>query len=121
MGAHKLKIALAVAMVMLIRSAVGVPSGEVECSTVTGFLSACSTFIAYGLPDPLPGSPCCDAMNNLHYIAASGDNRRSVCRCFMGIVSSYHPNATAIATLPGLCGISLGFIVDPNTDCNYLR
>ncbi|XP_065854438.1 putative non-specific lipid-transfer protein 14 [Euphorbia lathyris] len=105
-------------VVMLVWFGGKVTTGEVECGTVNGFLSACSTFIAYGLPDPLPGSPCCDAMNHLYFIAESGDNRRSVCRCFMGVISSYHPNATAIATLPGLCGISLGFIVDPNTDCN---
>ncbi|KAF2320329.1 hypothetical protein GH714_027156 [Hevea brasiliensis] len=67
--------------------------------------------------DPLPGSPCCNAMISLRLIAESGDNRRSVCRCFMGLIAAYNPLGTAVATLPGLCGINLGFVVYPNTDC----
>ncbi|KAK7279989.1 hypothetical protein RJT34_25051 [Clitoria ternatea] len=87
----------------------------VECSTVSQLFSACSYFIAYGSPDPIPGSPCCDAMFSLNIVANSADNRQYVCRCLMGLIDSYNSNANAIGTLPGLCGISLGFTIDPNT------
>ncbi|KAF3433020.1 hypothetical protein FNV43_RR24122 [Rhamnella rubrinervis] len=93
-----------------------------ECSTITALVSACSTFITYGSPDPFPGSPCCDAMASLNTLADTTENRRFVCRCLMGLITTYNPNATAIATLPGFCGVSLGFTIDPNTDCNtYVR
>jgi hypothetical protein len=86
----------------------------IECSTVTSLVSTCSTFIANGSPDPLPGTPCCDAIVSLNAI---GD-QRFVCGCMMGLISTNGPNATAIAILPGFCGVSLGFIIDPNTDCS---
>ncbi|KAL8519375.1 hypothetical protein ACS0TY_010347 [Phlomoides rotata] len=94
-------------------------ASSADCATVNALVSSCSTFIKSGSPDPFPGSPCCVAMTTLTNLADSGDNRRSVCRCFMDLViTSFNPNATAIATLPGFCGVSLGFTVDPNTDCD---
>ncbi|XP_052181018.1 putative non-specific lipid-transfer protein 14 [Diospyros lotus] len=90
----------------------------VECTTVTALISACSNFVTYGSPDPMPGSPCCDAMVTLNSLAHSVEDRRSLCRCVMGLITIYNPNATSIATLPGFCGVSLGFTIEPNTDCN---
>lgn len=104
--------------VLMLLSSASFVFAYIECSTVSQLFAACSVFIAYGSPDPIPGSPCCDAMSGLSIIANSGDNRHSVCRCLMGLIETYKPNATAIGTLPGLCGISLGFTIDPNADCN---
>ncbi|KZV46905.1 non-specific lipid-transfer protein 14 [Dorcoceras hygrometricum] len=103
-----------VAAVLLSRLRV---SFATDCTTVTSLVSACSNFVTYGSPDPIPGSPCCVAMTSLNNLADSGDNIRNVCRCLMELISTYSPNATAIATLPGFCGVSLGFTIDPNTDC----
>lgn len=115
MGSYK---ALRIIGVVILLSSAPFASAVIECSTVTQLFSACSTFITYGSPDPIPGSPCCDAMSGLNMIANTGDNnRQSVCRCLMGLINTYNPNATAIGTLPGFCGISLGFTIDPNTDC----
>ncbi|KAI8028894.1 putative non-specific lipid-transfer protein 14 [Camellia lanceoleosa] len=108
-----------VVLVLLLWEAVAVIA-VIDCTTVTAFISACSTFVTYGSPDPFPGSPCCDAVVGLNSLADSIDNRQSVCRCLMDLINTYNPNATAIATLPGFCGVSLGFTIDPNTDCNYI-
>nr|WEA82696.1 nonspecific lipid transfer protein 1 [Solanum melongena]WJJ08745.1 nsLTP1 [Solanum melongena] len=90
-----------------------------ECTTVTALVSACASFVNYGTPDPIPGAPCCIAMTTLSTVASSTgiETRQSVCRCMMNLITTYSPNATAIATLPGFCGVSLGFTIDPNTDC----
>ncbi|KAL3834482.1 hypothetical protein ACJIZ3_009218 [Penstemon smallii] len=96
----------------------GLPAASaIDCTTVTALVSACSSFVMYGLPDPIPGSPCCVAMTSLNNVADSDDNRRVVCQCMMDLIATYSSNATAIATLPGFCGVSLGFTIDPNTDC----
>ncbi|CAI9295677.1 unnamed protein product [Lactuca saligna] len=95
-------------------------SATVDCVTVTTLVSTCSAFVQYGTPDPYPGSPCCDAVASLNNLGDSEENRRSLCMCLMGVITTYNPNATAIATLPGFCGVSLGFTIDPNTDCNYV-
>ncbi|KAI4351790.1 hypothetical protein L6164_006107 [Bauhinia variegata] len=117
MGRPKKSFTL-IGLMMLLLSATFV-SAVVECATVSLLFSACSNFLSYGSPDPFPGSPCCDAMKGLNVIAAnSSDNTQSLCRCLMGLIATYNPNAIAIATLPGFCGVSLGFTIDPNTDCN---
>ncbi|XP_015166755.1 putative non-specific lipid-transfer protein 14 [Solanum tuberosum] len=76
-------------------------------------------FVNYGTPDTIPGAPCCIAMTTLSTVASSTgiQTRQSVCRCMMDLITTCNPNATAIATLPGFCGVSLGFTIDPNTDC----
>ncbi|KAF8412311.1 hypothetical protein HHK36_000272 [Tetracentron sinense] len=116
-------VGFTVGLVMLFRGVNGIELCHwcrcmIDCTTVTGLVSACSTFITYGSPDPIPGTPCCDALESLNNMADSIDNRRSMCRCIMGLITTYNPNATALATLPGFCGISLGFNINPNTDCN---
>ncbi|KAL4347062.1 hypothetical protein GQ457_17G025200 [Hibiscus cannabinus] len=90
----------------------------VDCTTVTDLLSVCASFISYGSPDPYPGSPCCEAVTNLNLMTHSTDNRRSLCGCFMGLITASNPNSTAIATLPGFCGVPLGFTIKPDTDCD---
>lgn len=92
----------------------------VDCGTVTALLSACSSFIINGSPDPLPVSPCCVAITTLNNLSDSPQGRQVVCKCLMQLITSYSPNATAIATLPGFCGVFLGFTIDPNTDCEYI-
>ncbi|EPS60737.1 hypothetical protein M569_14063 [Genlisea aurea] len=119
---RKLGLVTAAAVVLVAAiTAAAVSPEDADCTTVTGLISACSTFVTYGSPDPILGSPCCSAMTSLNDLADSGDNRRTVCRCVMDMISTYNPNATAIATLPGFCGVSLGFTIDPNTDCEYVE
>ncbi|KAJ4827226.1 hypothetical protein Tsubulata_034567 [Turnera subulata] len=126
MGAQK---GMMIGAVVLLTWAAAV-RGDVDCTTVTGLLSACTGFITQGSPTPVPGSPCCDAMINLDLIAEAGGgigtgtgntNRQSVCRCLVGLVITFNPNATAIASLPLLCGANLGFSVDPNTNCAFIH
>ena len=74
-----------VLLLLLLSWAVAV-AADVDCTTLAGFLTACSTFITYGTPDPLPGSPRCDSMMSLNVIAESGNNRRSICQCLMGLI-----------------------------------
>ncbi|KAJ9539657.1 hypothetical protein OSB04_026163 [Centaurea solstitialis] len=90
----------------------------VDCLTVASLVSSCSDFINNGTSYPYQGSPCCDAMTTLGYLAYADFNLRSLCLCFIGIITAYGSRAAiAASTLPGFCGVSLGFLVDPETDC----
>jgi hypothetical protein len=85
-------------------------SSSLDCGTVTSLLAGCAAFVRRGpraAPLPGPGTPCCDGVTSMYAVAAdSADNWRSVCRCMAGLVRQYWSNATAIAVLPGLCGVS---------------
>ncbi|KAI5400529.1 hypothetical protein KIW84_065422 [Lathyrus oleraceus] len=61
----------------------------IECTTVAQLFSSCSIFIRYGTPDPIPGSPCCDAMSGLSIISNSG---------IYGMLESVHVPGTRWAT-----------------------
>lgn len=108
---------VAVALLLLLPRGGRGAEGLIDCSTVLTLVSSCTEYITYGVPSPAAGTACCNAVASLHTIANSADNRRSACSCLMAIITTYNPNATAVGRLPGLCGISLGFTVDPNTDC----
>ncbi|ESW15368.1 hypothetical protein PHAVU_007G067200 [Phaseolus vulgaris] len=110
--------ALRIIGLVILFSSATIVSAFIECSTITQLFSACSMFITNGSPDPIPGSPCCDAMFGVNNIANTADNRQYVCRCLMDLIDTFSSNASAIGILPGLCGISLGFKMDPNTDCS---
>ncbi|KAJ7975674.1 Non-specific lipid-transfer protein [Quillaja saponaria] len=107
-----------IGLLLLISTAITLVSAVVDCTIVTQLISVCSTFITYGSPNPIQGSSCCDAMGGLNIVANSANNRQSLCRCLMGLITTYNSNATAIGTLPGFCGVYLGFTIAPNTDCN---
>ncbi|KAF7051163.1 hypothetical protein CFC21_059433 [Triticum aestivum] len=85
-------------------------SSSLDCGTVTSLLTGCAAFVTGGTsaaPLPAPGTPCCEGVDGLYAVAAdSPDNWRSVCRCMAGLVRRYWSNASAIALLPGLCGVS---------------
>ncbi|CAI9767655.1 unnamed protein product [Fraxinus pennsylvanica] len=123
MGSNTNNIVLGIVVITLVSWSAFVASttapgmAVVDCTTITALISACSSFVTYGVPDPVPGSPCCIAMTSLNSMADTSDNRRGVCWCLMDLITTYNPNATAIATLPGFCGVYLGFTIDPNTDC----
>ncbi|KAM0843622.1 hypothetical protein ACQ4PT_057590 [Festuca glaucescens] len=111
-------LAAALSCCALTARAAGMPtplsaSSSLDCGTVTSLLAGCAAFVRRGpgaapLPGPGPAlTPCCDGVTSLYAVAAdSADNWRSVCRCMAGLVRQYWSNASAIAVLPGLCGVS---------------
>ncbi|GKB95864.1 putative non-specific lipid-transfer protein 14 [Tanacetum coccineum] len=91
----------------------------VDCITVATLISTCSDFINNGTAYPYLGSPCCNAMNKLGYFAFTDIDKQSLCLCFIGVITTYNLSAASvIGTLPGFCGVSFGFLIDPSTDCS---
>jgi hypothetical protein len=94
-------------------------TATVDCTTVISLISGCSNFVEFGDPEPALGTPCCEGVTNMYKVASDSiENMRSTCNCMMGFITMYNPNATAVARLPGLCGVSLGFTIDPATACD---
>ncbi|XP_023740377.1 putative non-specific lipid-transfer protein 14 [Lactuca sativa] len=91
----------------------------VDCITVAALLSTCSEFVNNETKYPYLGSSCCKAMTTLGYFAYNDIDRHALCFCFIGVINAtYTPDAAnAFCTLPGFCGVSLGFLTDPTTEC----
>ncbi|KAL6005607.1 hypothetical protein ACLOJK_006177 [Asimina triloba] len=115
------KVMMIFALSVLLCTRVARVTSDVDCNAVASLVSSCSSFITHGAPQPSIGSACCHSVVSLDGMADSTQNRRSVCRCLMSLVASYNPNPTALASLPGICGIpDLGFSIPSVVDCNTL-
>ncbi|KAJ1700922.1 hypothetical protein LUZ63_000701 [Rhynchospora breviuscula] len=116
-----LKTSYWTATILLLICCINVTSASVDCTTVLSLISGCSNYVEFGDPEPVLGTPCCDGMANMYRVASdSVENKRSTCDCLLGFITMYNPNATAVARLPGLCGVSLGFTIDPSTACGTI-
>lgn len=110
---------IAIILVLIMCCMKDATHASIDCTTVLSLISGCSNFVEFGDPEPLLGTPCCDGVTNMYKVASDSiENRRSTCNCMMGFITMYNPNATAVARLPGLCGVSLGFTIDPATACD---
>ncbi|KAM0934371.1 putative plant non-specific lipid-transfer protein/Par allergen [Dioscorea sansibarensis] len=89
------------------------------CDIISSLLYSCENFMVYGPPEMAESSQCCGGLLHLANISAESIlARRFICGCIVSLIDDYGPNATIIARLPGLCGVYLGFPLDPNIDCN---
>ncbi|KAH7659524.1 Plant non-specific lipid-transfer protein/Par allergen protein [Dioscorea alata] len=91
------------------------------CDVISSLLYSCENFVVHGPPEMAVSSECCGGL--LHLANISGKSilaRRFICSCIVSLIDDYGPNATTIASLPGLCGVYLGFPLDPNIDCNNI-
>ncbi|KAI3425386.1 uncharacterized protein J3R85_010294 [Psidium guajava] len=124
MGGRSVRLPMTMTMTTVMIASLlflGAAEAAVDCATATALVSACSTFIAYGTPDPYPGTPCCDAMTTLNMVAEPLEDRHAVCTCVMGLIDAYSPNATAIATLAGSAGSILGSASAPTPTATTYR
>ncbi|KAF3788504.1 putative non-specific lipid-transfer protein 14 [Nymphaea thermarum] len=111
---------LAVISLLIMILGLNFAAADVDCGLVLFLVSNCSHFVMHGFPRPVPASPCCNALASLQNMASEVEERRGVCKCVAGLISMYRPNPRAVAALPSLCQVSLGFPLDPLTNCNIL-
>ncbi|XP_039129932.1 uncharacterized protein LOC120266373 [Dioscorea cayenensis subsp. rotundata] len=73
------------------------------CDVISSLLYSCENFIVYGPPEMAVSSECCGGL--LHLANISGES--------ISLIDDYGPNATTIASLPGLCHMFI--LVFPST------
>ncbi|XP_020247954.1 putative non-specific lipid-transfer protein 14 [Asparagus officinalis] len=118
---NPMKLSANAGVVLALWCMITLTAGSIDCTTVSSLTARCMDFVVYGGMAPGLGSPCCSGLVGLYNVAATSvDERRIVCNCLMGLITANNSNASDIARLPGLCGISLGFTIDPNTSCNSI-
>ncbi|XP_066356330.1 non-specific lipid-transfer protein 1-like [Miscanthus floridulus] len=114
-SSRKTVVALAVVLAAaLLASSV---SAAITCGQVGSSLAPCIPY-ATGKATALPAS-CCTGVRSLNSAARTSSDRQAACRCLKSLANSVKSvNMGTVATIPGKCGVSVGFPISMSTDCN---
>ncbi|CAH1440922.1 unnamed protein product [Lactuca virosa] len=88
------------------------------CSTVIQDVAPCVSYLRSGSGMPPPA--CCSGAKALAAAASTTADRQAACKCLKSASQSLNPNPGLAKSLPGNCGISLGFTISPTVDCTKI-
>lgn len=104
-------VAVLVAAALLASSA----SAAITCGQVGSSLAPCIPY-ATGRASALPAS-CCSGVKSLNSAARTSADRQAACRCLKSLANSVKSvNMGTVATIPGKCGVSVGFPISMSTE-----
>ena len=92
------------------------PAAAITCSDVIKDLRPCINYLRSG--SGAPPSPCCDGASSLASAATTTADKQTACNCLKSAAKSISLKPELAKALPGNCGITLPFQVDPNVDCS---
>lgn len=109
-----LKLLSAVVVCMMV--AAPYAQAAINCGLVSQSLAPCLAFLENGNG---PSAACCKGVKTLQSLANTVQDKRTACRCMKSAAAAIpginHKNTAA---LPGLCGVRIGTVAGPQTDCN---
>ncbi|KAL4561521.1 hypothetical protein LXL04_033688 [Taraxacum kok-saghyz] len=88
------------------------------CNTVMKDVVPCVSYLRSGSGMPPPA--CCSGAKALAAAASTTADRQAACNCLKSASQSINPNLGLAKSLPGNCGISLGFTISPSVDCTKI-
>ncbi|KAL5714737.1 lipid-transfer protein [Ranunculus cassubicifolius] len=103
-----------IAMVALACMVVVAPHAEaITCGQIAGGLAPCGTYLRSGGAVP---AACCAGIKSVKSAAKTPLDRQTACTCLKRLGSSV--NHGLAASLPGKCGVSIGYPISPSVDCS---
>ena len=90
----------------------------ISCGTVTSNLIKCVPYLT-GKASSLPAI-CCNGVKTLYGATKnSRADRITACNCVVRTAKTIpNINAASVSSLPGKCGVNLGYSPSPTTNCN---
>lgn len=88
----------------------------VTCGDVLRNISPCVGYLKSS--GGAPPATCCAGAKALAAACTTTADKQTACGCLKTASKSMNVNPDLAKGLPGKCGISLGFSVDPNIDCS---
>ncbi|KAL5706804.1 hypothetical protein ACHQM5_024925 [Ranunculus cassubicifolius] len=90
--------------------------GNISCSDIISRLTPCLGYLQSGGVVP---APCCSVVKALNSLAKTTPDRRTACACLKraaGSVTGINPSMAS--SLPGKCGVNIGYPISYNVDCS---
>ncbi|MFS7906288.1 putative plant lipid transfer protein/Par allergen [Helianthus anomalus] len=117
-GSFKVSMLLVITIVSLLMLSVPSSDAAISCSAVIQDVAPCVTYLRSG--SGLPPAACCSGAKALAAAAKATDDKQAACACLKSASRSLNPNPGLAKSLPGNCGISLGFTISANVDCTKI-
>ncbi|KAL6981570.1 hypothetical protein U1Q18_023196, partial [Sarracenia purpurea var. burkii] len=89
----------------------------ITCGDVVRDIGPCVNYLTKS-SSGLPPAACCAGAKSLASATTTTADKRAACNCMKSASQKVSVNPSLAKALPGNCGISLGFTVDPNIDCS---
>ncbi|CAN1230001.1 Non-specific lipid-transfer protein 1 [Linum grandiflorum] len=114
MAATKWQICMALMVVMVATSHLA--DGAVSCGQVASALAPCVPYLQ-GNGMATPG--CCGGVKSLNAAATTTPDRQAACRCLKSTSASIPGiNYGNAGSLPGKCGVNVGYPISPSVNCD---
>ncbi|XP_057497689.1 non-specific lipid-transfer protein 8-like [Actinidia eriantha] len=94
------------------------PASAITCSDVVKALNPCLNYLKSG--SGMPPAPCCTGAKALASATTTTADKQTACTCIKSASKQMNVIPALAKALPGNCGISLGFTLDPNIDCSTI-
>ncbi|KAI3683100.1 hypothetical protein L1987_83600 [Smallanthus sonchifolius] len=117
-GSSKVSLLLVITIVSLLMLSLPSSDAVISCSTVIQDIAPCVSYLRSG--SGMPPSTCCSGAKALAAAAKATLDKQAACSCLQSASKTLNPNPVLAKSLPGNCGISLGFTISPNVDCSKI-
>ncbi|XP_019162729.1 PREDICTED: non-specific lipid-transfer protein-like [Ipomoea nil] len=117
------KLAVKVACMVVVCMVVAAPSAEaaIVCGALVGKLTPCLSYVQ-GKAKGQPPAACCGAIKSVNSAASSTADRQAACKCLKQMAGNYPGmNIGAAASIPGKCGVNIGYPISTSVDCNKVH
>ncbi|KAJ3669406.1 hypothetical protein LUZ60_011356 [Juncus effusus] len=94
-------------------------ANALSCGQVTSSIAQCMNYARSGQGSP--PTACCNGVRRLNSMAKSGADRQAACNCLKQLAARQKFNTGAAASIPGKCGVSVGYAISPSTDCSKVH
>ncbi|KAI0504122.1 hypothetical protein KFK09_015070 [Dendrobium nobile] len=110
-------IAMVTVLVMVSSGAIiTVTESTIPCSEVANKLLSCVDYAQHG--GELP-TACCSGVKELKVEAITTEDRQTVCNCIKSLAKQIGGlNQNLLATIPGKCGVDVGYPISFSVDCS---
>ncbi|XP_020595395.1 non-specific lipid-transfer protein 1-like [Phalaenopsis equestris] len=110
---------LVMALLAMTFIAIGTVESAIPCNEVASKLINCVGYAQHG--GPLPAA-CCGGVKQLKAEAITVDDRRTVCSCIKLLAQNIGGlNQNFLASIPGKCGVNIGYPISLSVDCSKVK
>ncbi|CAA7410333.1 unnamed protein product [Spirodela intermedia] len=116
MGEKKVVLEVVVVVVMV----VGMWGGRgwaLSCGDAVSSLAPCGGYLT-GIGEGNPSAQCCERVQSLGRMAATGPERKAICECFKQTAPSFGVKPDRVTHMLTFCKLRLNLPISPNVDCS---
>ncbi|KAL0916200.1 hypothetical protein M5K25_013692 [Dendrobium thyrsiflorum] len=106
-------------VIILLMVSITVTESTIPCSEVVNELVVCVGYAQNGRELP---AACCGGVKELKAEAITTEDRQTVCNCIKSLAKQIGGlNQNLLASIPGKCGVDIGYPISFSVDCSKVK